>query len=1126
MSDATPDPLAIDALFRELTELPVAEQAEFFTRRALGAKTTAKLKRLLKNFDAARADAAALDAGDTDTGRPTAIGPYAIDGLLGSGGMGIVYLARHRATNATVALKVLRNLDSPGLRKRFRREAEVLSRLDHPGICRFFEVGLGGTPDAPEPFLAMEYVDGVSLIQHAETCGLGDRDRIELVARICDAVDHAHSACVVHRDLKPSNILVVRDPTSSDSVANPVVLDFGVAHATGEGLLTLTKTRSSALIGTVAYMSPEQVGGRPEPVGAHSDIYSVGVLLFELLTGRLPLDVGALPLPLAARMIAEEEPTTLRSIRPQLSNEIETIVTKCLEKDPARRFGSAADLASDLRRYLAGDPITARSPTLWARIQKFSRRHKLVVSVLAALAVGLFISIVAWIDEARARRLADNHSDHASFESYRSNLAVAKMRLDAGDSRGARHYLERAPGRMRGWEFDHLSSQIDQSQAVLSPKTSEQGQHTYRVTYGAGGRILQLFDYAERSHKWALTIHRWALPDWRELAPVKFGWCRLLDNSDDGMVIYVVREDGQLEVCSADDGQVLASTVVPSGLTRWANGSGSASRLLIDVAGQTYYWDYASDMTAPILLEGEGTPRATVDATARWSAGISEGALYVRILGEHPRLWTVPCELRDAKWAFVDRPGHRIAVTGGGGHVSLWQMQHEGPPVSRGWISPDMLQSRAVEFSASGGALATGGTDGVVRVWSQEESRTELMFRGSTSAVVYVSFAPDGSTLASVDDTGEVRVWRIENAPYVIPHTPAADYSTESYVYSVCFGRSGERFYTGSWGRGVRIFDATTARPFGELATTAGRSLIAMDVNFDETSVAVAGGGRFGIQVLDLRTGEAVTKLDPNGGTVLFSPDGSLLAARPTREAGEGLDFKVWNTLDWSLAFHRKDVGSERMVPRFSRDGRFVATSLNTGVVLYDTADFQEAVTLETGGEVRCVAFSPDGKRLATYVRDGNPTIWELDDPSADPITLGGEFDVAEMAWMNDRLFCACMDGRLRVYDSRRGADVVTLLGHSSYIYSIAADPEGARILTGSGDATARIWDTQSIRDRRLARDEYADLAERYSDRVDTLLERYGVIETIARLRRDTTMPERDREVASQLCVERALRQR
>jgi len=342
---------------------------------------------------------------------PERIGHYRIIRKIGQGGMGVVFEAEQDHPRRTIALKVIRpGIASEQLLRRFKHEAQVLGCLQHPGIAQVYEAGMAEVETenglaVEQPFFAMEYVRGEPLNELVGQRDLGTRRRLELFATICDAVQHAHQKGVIHRDLKPANILI-------DEAGQPKILDFGVARVTDADVqMTTLQTDVGQLIGTLPYMSPEQVAGDSRELDTRSDVYALGVVCFELLTGRLPYDLAAKTIPEAARTIAEEDPTRLSSIDRVFRGDLDTIVSKALEKDKNRRYQSASDLAADIRRYLSDQPIAARPATTLYQLRKFARRNKTLVGAVAvafALLCGGLIQVTLERNRAvRAERAAE-----------------------------------------------------------------------------------------------------------------------------------------------------------------------------------------------------------------------------------------------------------------------------------------------------------------------------------------------------------------------------------------------------------------------------------------------------------------------------------------------------------------------------------------------------------------------------------------------------------------------------------------------------------------------------------------------------------------------------------------------
>jgi serine/threonine protein kinase len=396
--------------FADSPGAPFGETALSDSRRRVAA--------FLEPGDASPADAATLHhAHAISSGEeipPSRIGAYRILRLVGQGGMGRVYLAEQEHPRRRVAVKILRQaLAAEHLRQRFSFEASALGRLQHAAIARIYEAGtaevLGeGQPPrvlaTDQPFIALEFIEGQDLREYARSAALDLAQKLALVAQVCDGVHHAHQNAVIHRDLKPANILV-------DEEGHPKIIDFGVARAADrDDRHTAAQTQANHLIGTLAYMSPEQIDGNPNEIDASCDVYALGVVLYELLSGRLPFDLQGKSLHDAARRICEEPPARLGSSEHRIPHDVEAIVGKALEKDKRRRYDSAAALAEDLRRFLRHEPITARAPTLSYQLKMLARRRRALVAgslaVLLAILGGAIVSAVLYVRAERSARIA------------------------------------------------------------------------------------------------------------------------------------------------------------------------------------------------------------------------------------------------------------------------------------------------------------------------------------------------------------------------------------------------------------------------------------------------------------------------------------------------------------------------------------------------------------------------------------------------------------------------------------------------------------------------------------------------------------------------------------------------
>lgn len=401
----------------ETGEYPAAGRVRTSAETAAEAPGTSSLDSASERY-AAAAEAAHL---------PDVIGTYTIDSIIGEGGMGTVYLARQHNPEREVALKLIRpGYASRKILRRFALEAQLLGRLQHPGIAQIYEADTFETARGPQPYFAMELVRGLPLDTYASEHRLGTRARFELLAKVADAVQHAHEKGIVHRDLKPGNILVTPE-------GQPKILDFGVARATDSDIqVTTIQTDVGQLIGTVPYMSPEQVVGDPGAIDVRSDVYALGVVMYELLAGRLPYDLKQMMIHEAARVIREDDPAPLSSINRTLRGDAETIVAKALEKERGRRYQSAAELASDIRRYLDDKPIVARPPSTVYQLRKFARRNKALVGGVA----GMFVVLVAGIIVSTGQAIRATSAEQAartSLEEAEATVAFLDDMLGAVD---------------------------------------------------------------------------------------------------------------------------------------------------------------------------------------------------------------------------------------------------------------------------------------------------------------------------------------------------------------------------------------------------------------------------------------------------------------------------------------------------------------------------------------------------------------------------------------------------------------------------------------------------------------------------------------------------------------------
>ncbi len=413
----------VEAIFHEVVDLDPPSQRQRLAERCRENLTLrARVEALLEHD---RGASSAFLAGAKEPlsafpdGMPERIGRYRIIRLLGEGGMGVVYEAEQDNPRREVALKLMRSaFGGRSLIARFEREAAALARMRHPGIAQIYEAGsVTDVRGGCTPYFAMELVRGAPLDQFVRERGLTARQVLALVAEIAETVQHAHEQGVVHRDLKPANIVV---EAAGDAAPRPKILDFGIARiAEPEGSAEMSlRTDVGQLLGTIPYMSPEQVAGDSSRIDARTDVYALGVVLFELLAGRLPLDLRGRPIAEAARIIHDEDPTRLSAVSRIFRGDVETIVGTAMEKEPGRRYPSAGTFAADIRRHLSHTPILARPSSGIDQLRKFGRRHRTLVAsaalVLLATTTAALVSTSAWFRAERERVSAERRYEIAS----------------------------------------------------------------------------------------------------------------------------------------------------------------------------------------------------------------------------------------------------------------------------------------------------------------------------------------------------------------------------------------------------------------------------------------------------------------------------------------------------------------------------------------------------------------------------------------------------------------------------------------------------------------------------------------------------------------------------------------
>ncbi|MCA9285882.1 MAG: protein kinase [Phycisphaerales bacterium] len=1024
----------------------------------------------------------ALPGGEAECGER--IGPYRLLRMLGEGGFGTVFLAeQEHPVRRLVALKILKaGMDSAQIVARFEAERQALALMEHPGIARIHDAGATAQG---RPYFVMEYVDGDPITAYCDDRRLTVRERLEVFHAVCLAVQHAHQKGVVHRDLKPTNVLVA----DLDGRPAPKVIDFGIAKAIAVELSEHSvQTLAAQLLGTPEYMAPEQAAIGGQDVDTRADVYSLGVLLYELLVGTAPFDrsrLKGLGLSELEHFIRHEVPPRPSSrvasmdreadavaaarrvdparLRRQLRDDLDWIVMRAVEKDRSRRYPAVTALADDVQRHLEHKPVDAGPPGTLYRIGKFWQRHRVVATATALVALALVVTVVvslrsaAIADEARIDALAAEQE--SSRNAYSASLLAASSALRLHDAAGARWHLGLAPAIARGWEWFYLRGVTDRSQwthGLPSDKpqalaASRDGRH---VAFSTIDRKIVVLDAAEGS-----VVARF-------------------EGHDDSVLQLRFSADGD-RLFSGDAGGVVCRWDIVSGapLGRFqAHGDRvDAMRLARDGSilatagwdGFVRLWDSATlalvhefgPVGSPINLLAVDADLNRVAAGSWdqhlrvWNATTGE-LLVDRSCARATTPLAPPSRFPAARLSAleIDSAGRFIAAGTADGLVRLLDAADGS---ERATLDVGLRYVRDLAIDRRGEILAAGLIDGAIATWRLPTAGPLAEMMGHIDDVRAIQFTPDGRLVsASFDNT--LRIWDPESG-----RSLATLEGHEGGIFQLALSESGAFAVTGAADGTVRRW-AVDAGASDVLVVHPSR-VTALAISPDsKTVVSSSFGGALAVHQIASATQflRSTRQNDPIS-AVALSPDGALAAVGHENGRVElmRLRAKVANVQLAQSPDHVQHL-------RFSPDGGLLAGAFGSGEVrLWRLAEGTDPVArLKHPDQAMRVDFTPDGRRAVTACADGVVRVWNLDDWQLEREIVSPSSDLLECLAVSPDGQRVAFGGYGRVVhiaDLATGRTLQTCRAHGDAVNDVAWLPDGSRVVSASRDRTLRIWDPE-----------------------------------------------------------------
>jgi WD40 repeat protein/tRNA A-37 threonylcarbamoyl transferase component Bud32 len=986
--------------------------------------------------------------------QPRRLGKYELIEPVGVGSFGTVYKAHDSELDRTVAIKVPRvnHLAAKEDLERFLREARSVARLQHPSIVSVHEIGQW----EQTPYLVIEFVQGSTLAEVLSSRRPAPRQAAEWVAAVADALHYAHEMGVIHRDVKPANIML-------DEKGTLRLMDFGLARRdTGD----VTMTIDGQVLGTPAYMSPEQARGESHKVCGRSDVYSLGVILYQLLTGELPFRGTTRML---LHQVLHDEPRRPRSLSHLVPRNLETICLKAMAKEPGRRYATARDMADDLRRFLKGEPIHARPIGRAERLWRWSRRNPVPAGLTAAV---LLVFCLGFAGVTWNYWQAVTAREDLEWNLYLLRIDRAHREILADNLGEVQRLLAACPKPLRDWEWSYLDrlsrvdpvKPIEAGELIVSIAFSPDGR---RIAAAQEGGRIGIYDW-ESGNPFFLDGHEKRVfsvafqPQGKYLASAGADRKVILWNVHTGERVFTKSgHEGRYAgtayaVAFSPDGRALAAPSDEKTVTIWSVPDGSP---VGELSGP-------SQMVGSVAFSPDGRLLAagSFDSTVTiWD--VRTGDIQHTLDGHMRPISAV---------AFSPLDGRYVASASYDRLAKIWDVT-TGEEVSK--LSGHLGLVVGLAFSHDGKRLATvGHEDGVVKLWDSLTGQNVLSLKGNVGHCVAIS--RDGWRLAASGTDGTIQLWDAEPLAQD-PGRGFLEMHHDHEVWSVTFSPDGSQVASGGWDQTVRLWNAID----GSLLHTFPLSGLAYCVRFsppDGRHLAATVGRSLGddnlLYVWDAATRAPAFPPTQHHGTPFcleFSPDGQYVlesAQDPTTQHFVQVRDVHTGNVRGVFADHLQDIWAIK----FSPDGRNVATADNNMIKLWrwnptSLADVTEIwrIELPVVGQADRIAFSPNGNWLLTEGEDNSVRVWNAADGTRLHKLRGHTGPVYAVAFSPDGKFFATggVDMTIRLWDATQDPplELYKLRGHTGIIDTLAFSRDSRRLVSGSRDKTVKIWELSSV---------------------------------------------------------------